>query len=216
MIDYDNNVCFVHIPKNAGQSVERWFMDLRGLDHSNPEHRRELGLFKNDFGTGLPRANDHLTFAQYRTEVFGGTIPEGMRFFAIVRDPMNRLASELAYRFNGRVAPRQLLALRSVPIQRMFGDFRCHLQTQASFVAGAEPGQITLLRLENLAEDFAAMTQQFGLPDIALPHINHSGDKPRRRRELPESVRAWALETYAEDFDRFGYDVPQAALVMAS
>ncbi len=210
MIDHKTKVCFIHIPKNAGQSVERWFLDLHQLDHDD---RSELHLFKNDFESGLPRAADHYSYHHYRDHVFGGRVPDDYRMFAIVRDPIARLRSELSYRFHGRIPPRALLRLRSMPMRRMFDDFRCHLQTQSSFLEGAEQGRIDILRLESLNNDFPALMTAYGLPTHCLPRVNsHAG----RRRPLPADVVQWGVDSYAEDFENFGYETPDVQLIEAA
>lgn len=206
MIDHENKICFIHIPKTAGQSIESWLMHLRGFDTTNPAHRELMHLGKNEFSSGLPRTASHYTYLNMRDEVFGGEIPADYRLFAVVREPLARLRSELAYRFNGRIPPRPLLALRSMPVRRAFDDFRTHLQTQASFLEGAPEDRIRVLRLETLADDFAALTTAFGLPNTPLPNVNRSRGA---KRALPQSVIDWGIETYAVDFERFGYEIPE-------
>lgn len=206
MIDHENKICFIHIPKTAGQSIESWLMDLRGLNVNNLEHRELMYLGKNDFSSGLPRTASHYSYSDIRDVVFDGAIPDDYRLFAVVRDPIARLRSELSYRFNGRIPPRVLLAMRSLPIRRVFDDFRCHLQTQSSFLEGAPDGRIRVLRLENLASDFSALTEEFGLPNIPLPNVNRSrGNRP----PLPQSVVDWGMATYAVDCERFGYPLTE-------
>ncbi len=213
MIDHENKICFIHIPKTAGQSIESWLMHLRGFDTTNPEHRELMHLGKNDFSSGLPRTASHYTYSNMRDQVFDGEIPADYRLFAVVREPLARLRSELAYRFNGRIPPRPLLAMRSMPIRRAFDDFRCHLQTQSSFLEGAAEGRIRVLRLETLADDFALLTDAFGLPNTPLPNVNRSRSA---HRPLPQSVIDWGIETYAVDFEQFGYPVPDQHLSAVS
>ena len=105
------------------------------------------------------------------------------------------------------------MQLRSVPIHHMFDDFRCHLQTQTSFLEGADPGRIDILRLDNLGTEFPALMGTYGLPQSPLPRVNvHRGGQ----RQLPETVVRWGVETYAEDFENFGYSRPNVTIAAAA
>ena len=96
MISHIHKVIFVHIPKCAGQSVERMFLKDLGLCWDN---RASLLLRPKLVSELGPERLAHLFAIEY--EKFG--FIESSKFqqyfkFAFVRDPIDRILSELNYR----------------------------------------------------------------------------------------------------------------------
>lgn len=216
MIDLKHRIIFLHLPKTAGTSVERWFLDLRGL---GPLDEGALGLFTNPRRARLERANGHASLEMVEDLVFGGDIPADFRLFTIVRDPLARLLSEWSYRrvpspqrlgFGLRLPLRLMLAEAaepSHPLAPWLRDLRTHLRPQSAFLRGRAAGRVRMLRFETLARDFAALQADWGLPVTPLPRENAAH---RKRRPTPAQLSratAFARDFYAEDYARFGYDL---------
>jgi hypothetical protein len=210
MIDLRNKIIFVHIPKTAGTSIERYFLNIRGL---RPEHKSALGIFKNPKTAELEHANNHCSLSMYEQLYFGGDIPPDYRIFTIVRNPYKRFWSEWAYR---KMPPQNwfrlsfflplpiLIRLTEHPISRL-KDFNSHVRPQYRFLEGRSTARVRMLRFENLAEEFAALTHDWGLPKVGLPYRNSSkrGRMPTAR-ELKVG-NAFIERFYSKDFELLGY-----------
>jgi hypothetical protein len=96
MISHSHKVIFIHVPKCAGQSIETIFLKDLGLTWEfraplllRPKSREELGperlahLF----------ANEYVKFGYIEASKFNDYFK-----FAIIRDPIDRILSELNYR----------------------------------------------------------------------------------------------------------------------
>ena len=95
MISDYHKCIFIHIPKTAGQSIERVFLDLNNLDWSS---RSNLLLRYNpDLSKGPPRLA-HLTASEYIEYNYISKENFNQYFkFAIVRDPWERIVSHYLY-----------------------------------------------------------------------------------------------------------------------
>lgn len=206
---------FAHVPKCGGTSVEAYLAERFGpLGFLHPGHQ------------DLPEhARWWRTSAQHvPAEAFFTLIPKPwiVSSFAVVRHPVSRLISAFAFSRNVQ---------KLAPAGWTIGDyvahwvhlrhrepfaFDGHLSTQSSFV----PPEARVFRLED------------GL-DAIIPHVDAlAGEASGRRTMLRLNVtvpdgsaqadaveitpRTLALigELYAEDLDRFGYDlgrVPDAS-----
>ncbi|MEO1606435.1 MAG: hypothetical protein AAFU34_14040 [Pseudomonadota bacterium] len=208
----DTLIWFAHCPKAGGTSVEQalvarfggavghlhWGWDLwwrqggwRVADPPNsPQH-----LIWHDALAQLPRAPDAV--------------------FAVVRDPVARMASEHRWQRRGRRGTRMGKALAHLPFpiwlrlmlavaRRNPYAFDNHFRPQAEFV----PDGAVVFRLEaGLAPVGAWLDQVAGSADGApIPHAIPSGAAGR----IGTAEAALIARTFAEDYRRFGYPMPPA------
>lgn len=98
MLSKKHETIFVHIPKCAGQTIETLFLNDLGLNWQD-DQRAKLLLRFNDQKTQGPERLAHL-FAQEYLDFKYVTPEEFLSFykFAIVRNPIDRLISELNWR----------------------------------------------------------------------------------------------------------------------
>jgi hypothetical protein len=121
--------------------------------------------------------------------------------FAVVRDPYERAASEYRYRYAPRGVPEaEFLTVAPDPES----DEGRHLAPQCRYLFDSDGRLLVdeVLRFENLASEFAALSVRiFGEP-LALPYRNVS---PKIPVEFGASGRDLIAARYASDFDTFGY-----------
>ena len=187
MISHHHKCIFVHIPKNAGQSIEHVFLDLLDLTW---ETRAPLLLRNNDKTELGPPRLAHLKAKEYvpckylTHEQFDSYFK-----FAIVRNPWDRLVS--FYKYFG-------YTLRMDFKTFVIKEFRENVWTrkywfvapQTEFVCDDE-GKIIVNyigRFEKLQNDFDYVCEALNLPKIEVPRVNVSkkthqeGSKERAKK----------------------------------
>lgn len=217
MICHERNLCFVHIPKCGGTSIEKaLFPDHRFTAKPDYEH-----LFGWDpkFGQLC-----HLTLDEMR-----GLSPEffaqNPTVFSVVRNPWDRLVSEYAWKRLHKVARItfsefvRLLHRKAydglVPLYRSRASFWQHVRPQVDFIKGYifanqarsfyEP--VRILRFENLAQELADYMLDIGQQAIHIGRERASSHLNFAHYYCKETARM-VHEMYRGDVTRFGYEVP--------
>jgi hypothetical protein len=223
VISHRYRCIFVHVPKAAGQSIERFFLGLHGLSWKN---RAPLLLRWNDEPALGPQHLAHLFADEYVRCGHIGETEFGQYFkFAFVRNPWDRLVSEYHYRGGRRLGGFQTFVREGARAAEPYSDIFRHLAPQVRYLRD-EGGRLRVDfvgRFENLQGDFARVCGRLGIPDPALPQTNASArDKAPRssmQRLLARCVRRrgaytdyydarlrdLVAERYAEDIEAFGY-----------
>lgn len=202
-ISREHGLCFIHIPKTGGSSIESALGMKRPGCFWNPADRSRHGV-----------TPQHWTLAQLRAE-----IPDLPRFtlFTMVRNPFDRLVSEYHHvREINHPAPFHCidfdsfvaLALR-MPEKRRRPFFDAHLEPQYRFIRwGLLPWRrpaVHVLRFEQIQDGFDWLRHRTGC-ELVFPHELKSS-RPRdyrgyyRKPETRRRVEAF----YARDLREFGY-----------
>ena len=227
MISHHHRSVFVHIPKNAGQSIEHVFLELLELDWTT---RAPLLLRPNDTpALGPPRlahlkAMDYVRFKYLTEEQFRTYFK-----FSFVRNPWDRAVS-LYRHLNRRDTYDFKRFLMSTFKDQLWRDKQWFVGPQADFVC-RDDGSIVVDfvgRFENLQTDFDFICKKLGLSQTTLPHMNKSiqvtasGSRWLRRlnphvsrkdvarpttfRDYYDSEsKEFVAELYAKDIETFGY-----------
>lgn len=108
----------------------------------------------------------------------------------------------------GARPPLWLLAATAQDTQGVLGgrlkDLCAHLRPQCDDLTGRATGRVRLLRFERLAEDFALLQKDRGLPGRPLPRENGSS---ARSPTAAQAARATLVaRVYDEHYRLFGYD----------
>ena len=131
MICHHSKCIFVHVPKTGGQSIERAFLEARGLSW---EERSVLLLRPNDnLKKGPPRLA-HLTASKY-TEL-DHVAPKMFREyfkFGFVRNPWKRLISEYNFRQLGGSLEFTAWLLNDFPTPGWSDAYR-HVMPQSDYL----------------------------------------------------------------------------------
>jgi hypothetical protein len=197
MIDHSHRFVFVHIPKTAGNSVNRVF----GVSWQN---HKDLGRYARECGA-----------------------LDGFFKFAIVRNPWDRLLSDYNYqKKKSRENKLHLFtpsgAVRSFKewVHAVFSDPFCYPASdwggevsdgihrwspQVDWIS--LDGKIAVdevIKLENLDEGFAKVLQRLGRPSVRLPRRN-SRFHWHYSHYYDDATRDLVAEYYAKDIRRFDY-----------
>lgn len=201
MINHAHRCIYVHIPKTAGNSINRAF----GSDWENHKDLR-------GYAAELAPAN----FAHYHK-------------FAIVRNPWERIFSDYNYqKKKSRARDSKLFLFDETGRQRLFREWvRATLADPHRYEPRSWGGEVSpgihrwspqvdwisldgkiavdrILRLERLAEDFPILCKDVGLPPVKLPCRNrrlHWHYSWYYDAETRDRVAAY----YAKDIEAFGY-----------
>lgn len=213
---------FVHIPKNAGRSVEAALMGAP--DPAARGARRPLGRIGTALSRlaapALPRthlmgtldvalAAQHLTYAE--VEILGLLPPERRHpddTFCVVRDPFDRAVSSVTHTCGPQKDPAgfERALERWLEAEPSDHNRRAHRRPQAHYLTDRAGRRAVghVLRFERLAEEFAALMARRGLA-ARLPWHGRSRAPGTARALYTARARTLVETAFAEDIDAFGY-----------
>ena len=173
MICHHYKCIFVHIPKNAGQSVEHIFLNLLNLTWDT---RAPLLLRYNDnIELGPPRLA-HLKAEEYvRYKYLTQDMFDNYFKFTFVRNPWSRMVSIYKYLgFNKKLEFN--VFLKGTFKNTIFNEKNWFVGPQSNFVYSANGDLLVdfIGRFEDLQNSFEYVCKQIGLPATQVPHINES------------------------------------------
>lgn len=235
----DYNTLFIHIPKNAGRSIETALLPRGVASSSGRRSRLNRAAHLMQSLTGNPTAPaflvgtrdvslsaQHLTLAEIRLlGLLAGETLDAMFKFCIVRNPFARAISSILH-FRRRLA--HLYHLDAVPtpaqVERALEiwcelepddhNLRAHRRPQADFVFDREtPNAMDMvLRHERLSADFVTLRRRIGATGATLPWIGKSRLAHDGYAALyTHRARRIVTRAYGADLDLFGYGFPAEA-----
>jgi hypothetical protein len=223
MISKAHNCIFVHIPKNAGQSIEHVFLVLNSLTW-----KTRAGLLlrpNNDPAAGPPR----LAHLRARDYVRCGHVSQAdfKRYykFAIVRNPWERMVSFYKYLGEPKTESFNDFVINTFP--RLWEEKYWFVCPQTDYVYDEQSKLLVdfVGRFERLQADFAIVCEKLGLSPMQVPFVNKSKERgfvgklrrifgavgaataPKRKYQEYYSKQTQDLvaEKYAADIANFGY-----------
>lgn len=220
-----NKILFVHIPKNAGKSLEHALGFASQAKINNP------GLFRSKINRVFKKLH-YATNNRKPAEILLGPLdmvlcaqhlslieieslqlitPQQLkdsRKFAVVRNPFDRAIS--AYRrFHAQFELDDFKRFWSHRVDTVSQDHAktVFYRSQYSYVANLD-GDISvdrILKFENLHEEFAGLCSDWGLGDLSLKHIGKRRDNFQYYEVLDDEARQILEERFAKDLRVFGY-----------
>jgi hypothetical protein len=171
MICHHYKCLFVHLPKNAGQSVEHVFIRLLGLTW---ETRAPLLLRRNDRPELGPPRLSHLKAVEYlRCKYMSPEQFDTYFKFAFVRNPWDRMVS--MYKWHGY---HQICSFKTFVGREFHNELWRHKHwfvcPQTEYLCDEEGRLLVdfVGRYEQLQKDFHHVCEQMGLPATDVPHVN--------------------------------------------
>jgi len=225
MISDKYQCIFIHIPKNAGTSIESKISADEGLINLLPDHRTILDMeplslqtifssYRYDQSISIARR-----FKYYLVrKKLGSFYKPASKFryehyfkFAIVRNPWSRAYSW--YR-NVMHDPRHQKKY-NVPSQCSFDDFiKNHLGNQAPlrnqlYWLRDSMGNIPMDfigRFENLESDFKKIARSIGLQNHELPKKRYTGKSASYKEAYSSHAKDIIRQRFKEEIDFFGFE----------
>lgn len=225
----DHELLFVHIPKNAGRSIELALLDGEGSPESGRRSlvNRIATLFARSTASTFPTKHligtldvalsaQHLTYAEMDLL---GLIPaeERLTSFAVVRNPYDRALSSAMHFFGGDWTQESDLKTLRLNFEKALNDWldrelkdhndRAHRRPQIDYLRDLT-GEIVVdkvLRFESLAEDFSAFMAEHSGKSLALSRRGHSGRGRTYHDFYNSASRRRVEDAFGDDIDAFNY-----------
>ena len=219
----DHNLLFLHIPKNAGRSIEAALLGPTGSPDGGRRswpnrlatevQRRTAGPCVRErlIGTlDVTLAAQHLTLAEIELL---GLVPADQlarcRRFCVCRNPFDRAVSSV-FHFCGDPQDQAGFELALGHwLDRAPRDHNelAHRRTQAAYLRDSrgEPAVPHVLRFERLCDDFKLLMIELRLGGASLAWHGKSPRGRSHRDYFNFSARRAVERAYAEDLDQFGY-----------
>ena len=203
MICKTQKIIFVHIPKTAGQSIEKAIITNIGLSHE--DRGKFLLRFNNEKDLG-PKRLAHLFLSKYKDleYISSQNFLEYFKF-TIVRNPYSRLVSELNYR-NASIQPVEEY-IKSIPKHHYKDKWR-HICPQTFYIYNGKSLNTEINKVyyfEKLQEAFDDLKGRFFRADIHLSHENSSSNKSWVKEKLTRDDLDYINDYYDLDFKMLGY-----------
>jgi hypothetical protein len=189
MISHSHRCIFIHVPKTAGQSIERVFLKDVGLCWDD---RAPLLLRENARPSLGPPSLAHLPADEYvELQYISDCLFSTYFKFAFVRNPWDRAVS--FYRFLGYSSWLPFDSFVEDHLATLSSE-KWFFRPQVDFITNAAGTVLVdfVGRFERLETDFRKICREVGLPETQLPHTNVSDDamfKPMMGRKLDRWLR---------------------------
>ena len=208
MISIKHKIIFIHIPKCAGQSIESIFLRDLGLSW---KERSLLLLRPRKANEKGPERLAHL----YAEEYFKfGYIPkknfDNFLKFAIIRNPVDRILSEINFQKIPKKTPKNIYGIESVEeyISKVikldkFSDLQRHISPQVKFLHDSETNKLLVdkvIPFDELNNEVPKILQKKLKVFLEVPKINSSKNKLWVKEELTSGDLSFLYDFYESDF----------------
>ena len=191
MISHKHRFLFIHVPKTGGNSVQDRLAKYSEDSIVTPEAHQD-GVERFEVANKDSRLKKHSSLDEYR-EVFGWRLLRYFRF-STIRNPFDRVAS---FYFSPH---RGVSEFDPAAFEELIGEVPpLEIYVAASGLARRLLKPQSLMKFEQLGDDFAKVCAQLGLPHEELPVRNKSKRPPYQ--DLYSSKTREMVE------DRFAYEL---------
>ena len=202
-ISHEHKGIFVHVPKNAGESIER----SMGM-YAGDMHQTLWGIFANRI------VLQHLTAAELKDNYVARDLWDGYLKFAVVRNPWSKAVSE--YNWYTRYGPTvpfyewvRSLAARLKANSCIHIEEVGHNVEQYKFLYAEEKLLVDeVLYFENIRQDFSSLCKRMNW-NLSLGHADTTKSRSSLdfREYYCEETAEIIGEVYKIDIEIFDYDL---------
>ena len=208
MISIKHKIIFIHIPKCAGQSIENIF--LRDLGLSWKERHPLLLRPRKDNEKG-PERLAHLYAEEYFKLGYISKEKYDKFFkFSIVRNPVDRILSEINFQKIPKRNSKNIYGLESVEeyISKVikldkFSDLQRHISPQVKFLHDSETNKLLVdkvIPFDYLNHEVPKILKKKLKVILEVPKINSSKNKLWVKEELTSGDLSFLNDFYESDF----------------
>jgi hypothetical protein len=228
------NALFVHIPKNAGRSIEQALTpaSLRGRDGRRSVASRGARLLQRLTANPVARtrltgtldlvvAAQHLTLSDIQSLGLASRSDLAALYkFCVVRNPFDRAISSVLhfgrdrfrkeFRLGERLTPEGMerAILAWLDIEPRDHNLLAHRRPQADYLSSPDRdvAMDCVMRFERLGDDYQQLGEALGAPLPDLPWVGRSRSDAIAYRDLYTATARKAVErAFERDLDLFGY-----------
>ena len=215
LISHTKQFLFVHIAKTGGTSVRAALRPYRWSGRYAPaillaSLMSQMTRPRHRLGIKFPR---HAK-AVAAKEMLPAEVFRGLFKFVFVRNPWDLQVS--SWHHIGREKPGILQGVKTFPdfLRLKFDperpyDFMLDIsrELQSDYLVDLHGATIVdfIGRYERLHEDFAAVCERIGLPQLQLPHERRAVDRDDYRRYYDDATAELVARHYAPDIELLGY-----------
>lgn len=193
-INRNKKALFIHIPKTAGTSIEKFFNMQNKNCFFQRKHIHKIN--------GIRFCSQHLRYVDMKERL--DNIDDYFSF-SFVRNPYDRMVSEFFYR-GGNKKHKNINKWVKKFINRNDED---HCLAQYEFICDENDNILVdfLGSFENLNEDFSKLADKLNLKKKKLPHERKTNVRKNKNYDeyLNEESKELIYERYKKDFELFGY-----------
>lgn len=231
----DVSLLFIHIPKNAGKSVEDYFLgvkpDNEGLRGGRSRLNSLAKYLLNLTANPLPKqmllgsydyafAAQHLTLGEIKhLGLIGAKRLRELTTFCVVRNPYDRAVSTLVHHYASDPEAQKRVTSSPKNFERSLAEWLdsepvdhnqiAHKRTQFEFLTldGSTVAVENILRYESLGKDFDAFISSQGLPAKGLGWRGKQRKSRDYREHYTEAAREMVEQYFEKDFEMLGYEL---------
>lgn len=201
LLSLSHNFLFVHVPKTGGSSIRHALIPYSIPKNGGMLRRVSANLPMRENPQKV-RLRTHDTAAWARIKL-GATTFEKMHSFAVVRNPYTRAISYFEYlRQNPKHPKNRIVQNMSFEEYLLWGAQKT-LQSRHLCDAQGKLLVNTILRFENMADEFRSICNDIGI-SVDLPRINTSSQMPLEKYLTPRTCEL-IEQIFAQDFELFEY-----------
>lgn len=201
MISLAKKFLFVHVPKTAGNSLQKILLDYS--EDRIVTNKNQDGVDRFEIKGFTARKSKHFNLKKYRKHV-DPDVYQTLYKFGCVRNPWERMIS-----FYFSPHRKTDTFIRS--------DFFALLQKQPTALSyltlnglnGGTIGVDFIMKFENLSEDFASVCKKIGIDTSPIPHHNSSKRMHYSTYYDQEMIDRVAAK-YRREINMFGYTFEKA------
>lgn len=201
MLSLSHQFLFIHVPKTAGNSLQRALLEY-SEDRAVVVGPRQDGIERFEIRSPGLDVHKHSSLSDYQQQLSQALFGRLYKF-ACVRNPWDRCVSHFFSPHRGSVdwSPEAFGNFIDLEV-RPLTDYLDLGQGDPSAVFGNVDD---IIRFESLESDFAKVCDVLGLGPVKLPHVNASSRRDYRRYYVSSTLIEKVATRFAAEIQYFDY-----------